>query len=110
MIKRILSFALDEHADSIAPWMFLAGSVAFAVFLMFFQGFMVFLYLAGFVAAGFLSVCLFNLAVSKYRDRKYLKETREINKFQSSLEAAQKHGADDLSEEQIDLLVKRSLK
>ncbi|TSC89612.1 MAG: hypothetical protein G01um10143_102 [Parcubacteria group bacterium Gr01-1014_3] len=110
MIKRMISLVLDKHADAIAPWTFLAGSVGMAIFLMSFHGIMVFMYLAGFLAAGFLSVSLFNLAVSKYRDRKYQKDTHEIDDFQNSLEAVQKHGADDLSEEQIDILVKRNLK
>lgn len=107
-VRRFLDFTLDEKADVIAPWTFFIGSSAIAVFLSLFQGIMLLLYLAIFVSAGILTLCLFFLSVTKYRDKKYQIETKKAEKFQDSLDFVKKHGADDLDDEQISILVRRT--
>ncbi len=108
MFKKLIDFVLDKHADVIAPWVFFMGSCGITIFLAAFHGIMLFLYLAAFAAAGILMLCLFNLAVSKYRDRKYQEDTKKVDDFRSSLDFAQKHGADDLTDEQISVLIRRT--
>lgn len=118
MIKKILDLALDRYADKIAPCMFFVGAIAMAFILALFHGLMIILYLAIFVTAGLSTLGIFILLVTKYRDHKdhkyrdlkYHEETKGIDEYNGALDAVKKGTADDLSNEQITMLVKRSRK